>query len=320
MFHGRDTDHWTRDCPIFLESKKKMTQKQKQHLNPSTAKEVNHTSHWHQPSQSLSSNQHLYQHHNTRSEYQPNYHRYPSPYYQPYNYTPHTSQIHTAQPTITYPTTPLQITYPTMSTQPLQPKTEPNNSPQPPPQNQESSQQGTNFPTFETIHTIIRGSNLSFENKRQRREYYHQVNHVAIKSPITRTKWSYVSITFSQDDIKLVSFPHIDAMVITTHIDKWDVTRVLVDNGSQAKILFLSTFEQMGFDRKQLKEASNPLYSFSGRRIEPICSILLPVSFGSIRNARTEYITFDVVEMNYPYNAIFGRGLLNTFKAALHSL
>jgi hypothetical protein len=86
------------------------------------------------------------------------------------------------------------------------------------------------------------------------------------------------------------------------------------------KILFLSTFEQMGFDRKQLKEASNPLYSFSGRRIEPICSILLPVSFGSIRNARTEYITFDVVEMNYPYNAIFGRGLLNTFKATLHSL
>jgi hypothetical protein len=33
---------------------------------------------------------------------------------------------------------------------------------------------------------------------------------------------------------------------------------------------------------------------------------------------RTEYITFDVVDMPYPYNAIFGRGLLNTFKAALH--
>jgi hypothetical protein len=149
-----------------------------------------------------------------------------------------------------------------MSTQPLQPKTESNNSPQPPSQNQEPSQQGTNFPTFETIHTITEGSNLSFENKRQRREYYHQVNHVAIEGPITRTKWSHVSITFSQDDIKLISFPHIDAMVITTHIDKWDVMRVLVDNGSQAKILFPSTFEKMGFDRKQLKEASKALYNF----------------------------------------------------------
>jgi hypothetical protein len=66
---------------------------------------------------------------------------------------------------------------------------------------------------------------------------------VAVEGPITRTKWSHVPITFGQDDIKLVSFPHIDAMIITAHIGKWDVTRVLVDNGSQAEILFLSTFD-----------------------------------------------------------------------------
>jgi hypothetical protein len=143
---------------------------------------------------------------------------------------------------------------------------------------------------------------------------------VAVKDPIMRTKWSHILITFSQDDIKLVSFPHTDAMVITMHIDKWDVTRVLVDNGSQAEVLFLSTFEQMGLDRKQLKEAYKPLYGFGRRRIEPIGSVSLPVSFDSLHNARTEYITFDVVEMNYPYNDIFGRGLLNTFEAALHSL
>jgi hypothetical protein len=78
MFHERDIDDRMRDCPIFLESKKKMTKKQNQHPNPSTAKEVNHTSHWHQPLQSSFSNQPSYQHHNTCSEYQPNYHRYPS--------------------------------------------------------------------------------------------------------------------------------------------------------------------------------------------------------------------------------------------------
>jgi hypothetical protein len=39
-------------------------------------------------------------------------------------------------------------------------------------------------------------------------------------------------------------------MVIAAHIDKWNVTRVLVDNGSQAEILFLSTFEQMRFSKK----------------------------------------------------------------------
>jgi hypothetical protein len=75
---------------------------------------------------------------------------------------------------------------------------------------------------------------------------------------------------------------------------------VLVDNGSQAEILFLSSFEQMGFNKKHLKEASKPLYGFGGKIIEPIGSISLPVSIGGLSNARTEYITFDVVGTSYP--------------------
>jgi hypothetical protein len=40
-----------------------------------------------------------------------------------------------------------------------------------------------------------------------------------------------------------MSFLHTDDIVITAHIDKWDITRVLIDNGSKAKILFLSAFD-----------------------------------------------------------------------------
>jgi hypothetical protein len=69
-----------------------------------------------------------------------------------------------------------------------------------------------------------------------------------------------------------------------------------------------------------LKEASKPLYGFGGKKIEPVGSISLPVSFGTLSNARIEYITFDVVDIFYPYNTIFGRGFLNTFEAVLHSL
>jgi hypothetical protein len=39
-------------------------------------------------------------------------------------------------------------------------------------------------------------------------------------------------------------------MVPTIHIDRWDVNKILIDNGSQTKILFLATFDKMGFDRK----------------------------------------------------------------------
>ena len=34
--------------------------------------------------------------------------------------------------------------------------------------------------------------------------------------------------------------------------------------------------------------------------------------------SRTEHITFDVVDMLYNYNAIFGRGVINIFRAVLH--
>jgi hypothetical protein len=39
-------------------------------------------------------------------------------------------------------------------------------------------------------------------------------------------------------------------MVLNVHIDRWDVSRILVDNGSQAEILFLSAFKKMGYDKK----------------------------------------------------------------------
>jgi hypothetical protein len=73
-------------------------------------------------------------------------------------------------------------------------------------------------------------------------------------------------ITFSSQDVNLTSFPHIDAMVTTVHIDRCDVTKILIDNGSQVEIIFLPTFDKMGFDRKQLTKPLKPLYGFSGKK------------------------------------------------------
>jgi hypothetical protein len=98
----------------------------------------------------------------------------------------------------------------------------------------------------------------------------------------------------------------------TIHINRWDVTRILIDKGSQTKILFLSVFKKMGYDKK-------PLYGFGGKRIELVGVTTLPISFGTQQNPRIEYMTFVVVDMLCPYNAIFERGLLNTLEATLHS-
>jgi hypothetical protein len=70
-------------------------------------------------------------------------------------------------------------------------------------------------------------------------------------------------------------------MVLTVHIDRWDISRILIDNGSQVEIFFLSAFEKMGYDKKQLKDLTKPLYGFDGKRIEPVGVITLAVSFGT---------------------------------------
>jgi hypothetical protein len=149
-----------------------------------------------------------------------------------------------------------QITYPTPhhttphNTNP-QVKTEVNPPPPPPlpqPQAQEPPQQPDTFPTHGTILIITKGSNTNFETKTQRRDYYRQINHIDVEGPITQTKLSHMAITFSSQDVNLTSFPHTYAMVITVHINRWDVTKILIDNGSQAEILLLATFDKMGFD------------------------------------------------------------------------
>jgi hypothetical protein len=94
-------------------------------------------------------------------------------------------------------------------------------------------------------------------------------------------------ITFSTQYVNLASFPHTDTMVAAIHIDRWDVTKILIDNGSQAEILFLIAFEKMGYNLKQLKEPTKPLYGFSGKRIEPVWVITLPVSFSTPQNPHT---------------------------------
>jgi hypothetical protein len=185
----------------------------------------------------------------------------PSAYYQSYHYTTPNHLDPSPAPQMTYHLALPQITYPSPSnTNANQLKAK---LPPPPQQAQEPPQQTKHFPTHGAILTITSGSNTDIKTKRQRRDYYHQVNYVIVQGPVTQTNWPHMLIMFSSEYINLTSFPHTDAMVITIHIDRWDVTKIRVDNGSQAEILYLATFDKMGFDRKQLREPSKPLYGFS---------------------------------------------------------
>jgi hypothetical protein len=170
------------------------------------------------------------------------------------------------------------------------------------------------------IHMITRGSSADFDTKRQKRDHYRSVNHVAVTGPVVQTKWSHVLLTFDTRDVDLRSAPHIDTMVINYSVAGWDLHKVLVDNDSQADIIFLHAFDRMGISHNLLKPSDNPLYGFGGKGTFPVSKIELPLSFGVAPNARSEQITFEIVDMVYPYNTIMGRGSINMFEAIIHGL
>jgi hypothetical protein len=117
---------------------------------------------------------------------------------------------------------------------------------------------------------ITGGPATEFETKRQRNNYFRYVNTNINDGPVERPEWAKVPITFTEEDFKLKSMIHNDAMVIEANIAGWVIGKILVDNESSANILFLKTFEKMNLSQHMLHPPEYPLQGFRGKPIKPV--------------------------------------------------
>ena len=65
-----------------------------------------------------------------------------------------------------------------------------------------------------------------------------------------------------------------------------------------------------------LEPAGNSLFGFGGKKIDK-GKKAIPVSFEEGERVCTRTITLDVVNLDYPYTAIFGRGFTNRFEVVI---
>ncbi len=99
------------------------------------------------------------------------------------------------------------------------------------------------------------------------------------------------------------------------------LNKVLIDGGSGLNVLFTKTLEED--EPRRHPHARQEQHAFLRHRPRqrgyPTGSVVLPVTFGASRdNYRTEYIKFEVADIETSYHAILGRPAIAKFMAVPH--
>ncbi|GMN63814.1 hypothetical protein TIFTF001_032920 [Ficus carica] len=85
------------------------------------------------------------------------------------------------------------------------------------------------------------------------------------------------STTFHSSEATNLSRPHDDALVLTLNVSNYEVGRILVDNGSSADVLFLSTLREMELSESDIERSTTILSGFNGESTAAIGKIKLPM-------------------------------------------
>ena len=77
------------------------------------------------------------------------------------------------------------------------------------------------------------------------------------------------TLGFSEEDKEGTLQPHDEALVVTIKIDRYDVKRELVDQGSGAKIMYHDLYNGLNLKPEDLEMYDSPFVGFDDRMVSP---------------------------------------------------
>ncbi|XP_043700337.1 uncharacterized protein LOC122651064 [Telopea speciosissima] len=168
------------------------------------------------------------------------------------------------------------------------------------------NQGDANTSTAPAILTILGGPGRESLRKAKAKALFVAVAEVAEKKARTEPV-----ITFSDEDMEGLSWPHDDAVVVQAVMANRPVHRILVDTGASVDMLSYDAYLQFEFKPGTLKPESAPLYRFSSAPALIEGSVELLMIVGTTAYPKTIKVNFMVVRVAIAYNAILGRLNLN---------
>jgi len=146
----------------------------------------------------------------------------------------------------------------------------------------------------------------------------------AIQSAHSTSTWNrprMASITFTNNDFIAIDPAQDDAMVIIVEIDKFAITKVLMDQGSSVDILYWRTFKKMRIPETEIQPYDEQIVRFSSEHVDTRGFIDLCTIFGEEGSlSKTKKIRYLLVNANTSYNILLGRSSIKRLKAIVSTL
>lgn len=111
-------------------------------------------------------------------------------------------------------------------------------------------------------------------------------------------------ISFVPEDLKDVSTPHSDVLLVTLNVSNYNLARIFVKNGSLVNILFKKTLDQMNVEGFGFDPFSTAIFGCTGHSIQPLGQIMLPLSLWTGSHCATKMTCFIVMDLSSSYSDI----------------